>query len=69
MEKAIKACGLGSIDKEDIVKIVKRIVFEGKEFVKERGTNALGPLMGSVMKEFWGKVEGKEICKVLNEEI
>ena len=59
----------GSTDKEDIVKIVKRIVSERKEFVKERGTNALGPLMGSVMKELRGKADGRVISKILNEEI
>lgn len=51
------------------MKIVKRIVSEKKEFVKERGTNALGPLMGSVMKELRGKADGKLLSNILNQEI
>jgi glutamyl-tRNA(Gln) amidotransferase subunit E len=69
IDKAIEACGLSLTDREDIVKIVKRIVSERKKFVKERGTGALGPLMGLVMKELRGKADGKVISKILSNEI
>ena len=69
IDKAIEVCGLGLTDEEHIVKIVKRIVSERKKFVKERGADALGPLMGLVMKELRGKADGKVISKILNNEI
>ncbi|MFW6121977.1 MAG: Glu-tRNA(Gln) amidotransferase subunit GatE [Petrotogales bacterium] len=69
LEKAIEACGVGSADKEDIVKIVKRIVSERKQFIEERGAKALGPLMGIVMKELRGKADGAVISKILEKEM
>jgi len=67
--KAIEACRLGLTDREDIIKIVKKIVSERKKFIKERGAGALSPLMGLVMKELRGKADGKVISKILNSEI
>ena len=69
IDKAVETCGLSSTDKKDIVKIVKRIVSKREEFIKKRGTGALGPLMGIVMKELRGKADGKVISKILNDEI
>jgi glutamyl-tRNA(Gln) amidotransferase subunit E len=67
--EAIQHCGVRSTGEEEIVQVVRKIVAERKEFVKERGTNALGPLMGLVMKELRGKADGKLISKTLQEEI
>ena len=69
IERAIEACGLGLTDKEDIVKIIKKIVSEREEFVKQRGLEAIGPLMGIVMKELRGKADGELISKILKQEI
>jgi glutamyl-tRNA(Gln) amidotransferase subunit E len=69
LEDAIQGCGVHATESEEVVRIVRKIVAERKEFVKERGTNALGPLMGVVMKELRGKADGKLISKTLGEEI
>jgi glutamyl-tRNA(Gln) amidotransferase subunit E len=69
IKEAIKAYGLGPIDKKEVARIVNRIVSEKKEFVKERGIEALGTLMGIVMKELRGKVDGNIISKILKKEI
>jgi glutamyl-tRNA(Gln) amidotransferase subunit E len=69
LEDAIRFCGLTTTGEEEIVQVVRKIVEERREFVKERGTNALGPLMGLVMKELRGKADGKLISKTLQEEI
>jgi glutamyl-tRNA(Gln) amidotransferase subunit E len=66
---AIYGCGLQSTDEQEIVKVVRKVVSERKAFVKERGEDALGPLMGIVMKELRGKADGKLISKTLHEEI
>ena len=39
------------------------------DFIKEKGMNSAGPLMGVVMKDLRGKVSGKEISRVLKEKI
>jgi glutamyl-tRNA(Gln) amidotransferase subunit E len=69
VEDAIQECGFQSTGDEEIVQIARRIVAERKDFVKERGIHALGPLMGLVMKELRGKADGMLISKILHEEI
>jgi glutamyl-tRNA(Gln) amidotransferase subunit E len=65
---AISALGLetGAEKPEDTI---RRIVEERAEFVKEKGSEALGPLMGPVMAELRGKLDGKEISEILKKEI
>ena len=69
VKDAIQGCGFQPTGKEEIVLVVRRIVAERKDFIKERGISALGPLMGLVMKELRGKADGKLISKTLHEEI
>ena len=69
VDKAIELCGLCSTDEEEVVKIVRKIVSERKDFIKQRGKESLGPIMGVVMKELRGKADGKVISKVLKDEI
>ena len=38
-------------------------------FIKERGMKAVGALMGPVMSEFRGKMDGGDINKLLIEKI
>ena len=49
--------------------VVKKIVEDRIDFVKERGLGALGPLMGLVMKEFGGGADGKQVSALLKAEI
>jgi len=69
LENAIKSCGLGSTDTKEMEEIIRKIVSERMEFVKQRGLEAVGPLMGVVMKELRGKADGKMINKILKQEI
>ncbi len=50
---------------EDLDEYIVRIVEEKKDLIKERGEHAFKPLMGLVMKEFRGKVDGKVIAEKL----
>jgi glutamyl-tRNA(Gln) amidotransferase subunit E len=69
VDDAIQGCGLNPIGEKEIVEVIRRIISERKDFVKERGANAHEPLMGLVMKELRGKADGKLISKMLREEI
>jgi glutamyl-tRNA(Gln) amidotransferase subunit E len=69
LQDATIECRVQSSGEEMIRQITRRIVAERTEFIKEKGINALGPLMGLVMKELRGKADGKLISKVLHEEI
>jgi len=49
--------------------IADRVVRERLAFVREKGRSALGPLMGPMMKEVGGTVDGKKVSQVLREAI
>lgn len=61
---------LGSENIENEVrKFIDLLINEKSEFIKERGMAAIGPLMGPVMSEFRGKIDGAEINALLIERI
>ena len=58
-----------SVSKADVEAIVRRVVAEREGFTRERGMAALGPLMGVVMKELRGSVDGKVVSEALRREL
>jgi glutamyl-tRNA(Gln) amidotransferase subunit E len=68
-EETAKALGLGGVTVDDVAQRVEEIVRQRADFVLDRGKGALGPLMGVVMKEFKGQVDGKELSRLLEEAI
>jgi len=50
---------------EDLDAFIAKLVEEKRDFIMERGEHAFKPLMGLVMKEFRGKVDGKVIAEKL----
>jgi glutamyl-tRNA(Gln) amidotransferase subunit E len=67
--RASDSLGVESVEVDDVRAVCDRVVKEREAFIKQRGEGALGPLMGIVMKELRGKVDGKVISEVLNERI
>ncbi len=53
----------------DLEEIVWRIVREREAFIRERGDAALGPVMGVVMKEVRGRIDGQIVADVLKRSI
>jgi Glu-tRNA(Gln) amidotransferase subunit E-like FAD-binding protein len=49
--------------------VVRTLVSERKDLVKERGINLLGILISLVMEELRGKADGSLIWKTLHEEL
>jgi glutamyl-tRNA(Gln) amidotransferase subunit E len=68
VERAIEEIGLG-VDKGEVEVLIADIVNQKKKFIREKGARAVGPLMGVVMKELRGKVDGKVINKILDEKV
>ena len=58
-----------SISEEELTALIRTILSERAEFVKEREMRALGPLMGVVMKEARGRADGGLISQLLKHEI
>jgi glutamyl-tRNA(Gln) amidotransferase subunit E len=50
---------------EDLDDFIAKLVDEKVDLIKERGEKAFKPLMGLVMKEFRGKVDGKVVAEKL----
>lgn len=61
--------GLGGVDTESIEAFIETVIREREEFVTEKGLAAVGPLMGPVMAEFRGKVDGKLVSDILKQKI
>ncbi len=61
---------LNTKDVEAEVKLfIKSLIEQRKDFIKEKGMEAVGPLMGPVMGKFRGKMDGKKINSLLMERI
>ncbi len=69
VKRAIEAVGVEKVDLEAVRELCDRVVKERESFIRERGENSLGPLMGIVMKELRGRVDGQVISEVLRERI
>jgi glutamyl-tRNA(Gln) amidotransferase subunit E len=67
--EAISKLGLSSFDPEEIENFIKKTVRERGDFIREKGPAALGPLMGIVMKEYRGRVDGKILSQMLKKEL
>jgi glutamyl-tRNA(Gln) amidotransferase subunit E len=59
------ALGLKKITKEDLKKILFKIVENNENIIKEREMRAMGPLMGDAMKKLRGKIDGSIISEEL----
>lgn len=55
--------------REELQALVHTIVMDRVDFIKSRGKAALGPVMGVVMKEVRGRIDGKVVSEVLDEEL
>lgn len=69
VKDSAKNLGIGQKRIEDIELTVENIIDQRIDFVKERGLGAVGPLMGEVMKELRGSVDGKILSALLKEKI
>jgi len=58
-----------SVSRADLETIVKKIIADRKDFVQLKGNAALGPLMGVVMAEVRGSVDGKIVSEILKKEM
>ncbi len=75
-EEALKIfCTNPDVNKEELLKVIggakdvdgfiTRLVAEKKDLIAERGEGAFKPLMGLVMREFRGKVDGRVVAEKL----
>jgi len=58
-----------AVTRADLEIIVKKIIADRADFVAQKGMASLGPLMGIVMAEVRGSVDGKIVSEILKKEI
>jgi glutamyl-tRNA(Gln) amidotransferase subunit E len=58
-----------AVSYEELESIIKKIIADRSDFVVQKGIAALGPLMGVVMTEVRGSVDGKIVSEILKKEI
>lgn len=68
VEQAIEALGL-STSTAEVEKVIAEIVVAKRDFIQEKGERAIGPLMGVVMQELRGKVDGRTLNKLLTAKV
>jgi glutamyl-tRNA(Gln) amidotransferase subunit E len=69
VEDAVRELGISAVGSEEAAEIISRIVRERAAFVKEKGMNAVGPLMGMVMEQLKGRIDGKAASELLKKEV
>jgi glutamyl-tRNA(Gln) amidotransferase subunit E len=69
VEKAVGMLGIGGVKTGELEATIDKIINSRMDFIKEKGMNSEGPLMGVVMKELRGKVSGQEISRLLKERL
>lgn len=65
IDEAAGSAGLVPISPPELASIVRAVLDRNERLLRERGRAALSPLMGDVMKEVRGRVDGKEVARVL----
>ena len=58
-----------AVSLQELESIIQKIVADRYDFVAQKGKTALGPLMGVVMTEVRGSVDGKIVSDILKKEI
>ncbi|MFX1264237.1 MAG: Glu-tRNA(Gln) amidotransferase subunit GatE [Promethearchaeota archaeon] len=69
VKEAIEEAELGRIETAEVEEVIKKIVSERTDFVRERGEAAIDGLMGVAMKELRGKVDGRTVKNLLAVEV
>ncbi|MCK4568393.1 MAG: Glu-tRNA(Gln) amidotransferase subunit GatE, partial [Candidatus Thorarchaeota archaeon] len=69
ISETLESTGLGMMSGAEVEEIVRKIVQDREDIIREQGERSLGGLMGAVMKELGGKVDGKTVKQILTAEI
>ena len=69
IDNALSSTGLNTVEISDVANIIKKIVDERIDFIKEQGERSVGGLMGIAMKELKGKADGKTVRDLLIDEV
>ena len=69
VESSLRSLGIGGVEKGELETAIDKLIEEKMDFIKSKGSDSVGPLMGVIMKNFRGKVSGEEVSSILKEKI
>ena len=69
IQGAAKSLNISAMKVEDLKEIIDEIIKNNHEIIKERGEKAFQPLMGDVMREARGKIDGKIVARELKKAV
>ncbi len=69
IDKVIEEEGLSKISEEEVEEKIEKKIEENKELVEENKHRAFKVIMGQIMSEYGGKVEGETVSKILEDKI
>ena len=69
VEESIQKLSIGTVNEEELTKIVNEIIQKNIELIKNQGPHSIGNLMGIAMKSLRGKASGEKINQLLQKKI
>lgn len=69
VEEALKELKLETITPEELEALIDEILDESIDFIKKSGERAFSPMMGKVMKQVRGKIDGKVVAEILRKKL
>lgn len=69
LPQAVEELGISVMSADEAAVVVAAVVKSREMFVREKGPGAVGPLMGVVMTELKGRLDGKTASELLRKEI
>ena len=69
VEEAIKELGFNKMTVEELKEIIKKVLDKEEKLIRNKKEGSLKVLMGEVMKEVRGKIDGKMVYETLSKEL
>jgi glutamyl-tRNA(Gln) amidotransferase subunit E len=69
LESALSRANLVAMTLQDLDELAERIALRNAEMVRSRGAAAFSPLMGDLMREVRGRIDGQEVAAALHRAI
>ncbi|HEC92580.1 MAG TPA: hypothetical protein ENI51_06290, partial [Candidatus Atribacteria bacterium] len=66
---AVRECKVGQISQSEAERVIRKVINDNLELVKRDGFSSLNQLMGFIMKDLQGKIDGKIVSELLKNEI
>lgn len=68
-KQAIESLGLTTISQKELETMIKELVENNRNLIKEKGKEAFGPLMGMIMKTVRGRANAEVVSKTLGRKL